>query len=148
MGLAGDWYNELGSHMTLVVDGDGGLSGTYCSPVGDATGDHVLAGRYDTDPPSGEGTTVGWAVSWSDDASSTTAWGGQYFDDDSGERIITNWLLTSSTTADSVWESTNIGNDTFTRDDPSDAQIAKARVMSVCSPRLEHIVAKKKKKSH
>jgi hypothetical protein len=34
--LSGDWYNQVGSKMTLIADENGGLSGTYKSAVGNA----------------------------------------------------------------------------------------------------------------
>jgi hypothetical protein len=139
--LSGTWYNELGSKMILAVDGAGGLSGSYYSAVGDAQDFYILAGRYDNAPPSGAGTSLGWAVTFynnKNNAHSTSTWSGQYFNDASGERILTNWLLTSSTPAASVWNSTNIGNDTFTRNPPkAQPKIAKARALTADSSREE-----------
>jgi hypothetical protein len=143
-GLSGDWYNQLGSKTTLIADGSGGLSGTYCSAVGTAQDFYILTGRYDADPPSDKGVSVGWVVTWRNsklNAHSTTTWSGQYFDG-GNERILTQWLLTSSTAPSDVWSSTNIGNDTFTRNKPSAAEIAKARALTLGSPCLEHILAK------
>ncbi|KAJ7224590.1 chaperoned ruthenium Metallodrugs that recognize Telomeric Dna [Mycena pura] len=115
--LSGTWYNELGSVMEIKADGHGGITGTYNSKVGDATNFYDLTGRFDSAPPHGEGTSVGWA------------------------RILTHWLLTSSTKPPDVWSSTNIGNDTFTRKKPSAADIEHARAMKICSPHPEDIIA-------
>jgi Avidin family len=128
--LSGVWYNELGSEMFLTADENGGLCGTYKSAVGNAEDFYILAGRFDACPPSdGRGDSVGWAVTFRNDkrnAHSTTTWSGQYFDD-GVERILTHWILTSSTTPNSVWNSTNVGHDTFTRNKPkAQAEIAKA----------------------
>lgn len=121
--LSGNWYNELGSTMNLTADDNGGLSGKYHSAVGEPEDWYILTGRFDTRPPSEEGVgiSVGWVVTFSrdqDDIHSTTTWSGQYFDDGT-ERIVTNWLLTKSTDPKDMWNSTNIGRDTFTRTKPS-----------------------------
>src|ERR1700679_210200 len=97
--LSGVWYNELGSTMTLTADATGGLSGKYNSAVGEAEDFYILAGRFDAFPPSGGGVSVGWAVTFRNqksNAHSTATWSGQYFDSDD-EKILTHWLLTSST---------------------------------------------------
>ena len=120
--LAGDWYNQLGSKMILTVQANGGLSGTYESAVGRASGPYILTGRYDASPPSGSGISVGWVVTYRNqkrNANSTATWSGQYFHGSGGERILTHWLLTQSTPPDEVWKSTNLGTDTFTRRKPS-----------------------------
>ncbi|KAJ7081149.1 avidin family protein [Mycena belliarum] len=146
MGISGEWYNELGSKMTLIVEGGGGLSGKYNSAVGEAEDFYVLAGRFDSDPPADEGISLGWVVTYRNkklNANSTAAWSGQYFGGDGGERIITNWLLTSSTAADSVWNSTRVGNDTFMRKKPSVEEIAQARASKFCSPHPEDVLARK-----
>ena len=136
--LSGDWYNELGSKMTLTAADDGSLTGTYNSAVGDAEDFYVLAGRFDAAPPTGEGVSIGWAVTFRNDyrnAHSTTAWSGQFFYDGS-ERILTQWLLTSSTTPSDVWQSTNIGHDAFTRSPPSAnalAEIVKVQALKAGS---------------
>jgi hypothetical protein len=149
--ISGTWYNQLGSIMTLTTDGDGGLSGTYESAVGEAADSYILAGRYDADPPSdGSGTSIGWAVSFRNDelnAHSTATWSGQYFaesdDDTIPERILTHWLLTSSTVPDDVWKSTNVGSDTFTREEPSaQAKVAKTRALTVNSSHPDAILSR------
>ena len=146
--LAGKWYNELGSYMILDVDDDGGLAGIYYSAVGEAENEYILTGRYDADPPAGEGVSVGWVVTFRNselNANSTTTWSGLYFNDAIGQggRILTQWLLTSSTLPEDIWKSTNIGTDTFTRTKPSAADIAKARLLTFASPHTEDILAKK-----
>ncbi|PPQ65800.1 hypothetical protein CVT26_000390 [Gymnopilus dilepis] len=141
--LSGTWYNELGSTMTLTADGSGGLTGKYNSAVGEAEDFYILTGRYDADPPSGKGTSVGWVVTFRNsklNAHSTSTWSGQYFGG-TNETILTHWLLTTSSTPANVWSSTNIGTDTFTRTKPSAAEIAKAEAHSLHSPHPEKIIA-------
>ncbi|KAF7341783.1 Structural origins of high-affinity biotin binding To Streptavidin [Mycena sanguinolenta] len=155
--LFGDWYNQLGSHMILCPDGDGGIRGEYYSAVGDAEHLYTLTGRYDAAPPDAppdgsatpsflyKGVSVGWVVTWRNsyrNAHSTTTWSGQYFHE-GVERILTHWLLTSSTTPEFVWDSTNVGHDTFTRTRPSAEEIARAKALTVGSPHPEDILAKK-----
>ncbi|KAF7295673.1 Avidin family protein [Mycena indigotica] len=148
--LTGTWYNELGSVMSLTADENGGLTGTYNSAVGDAEFEYVLTGRFDTTPPDGEGVSLGWAVAWKNgyrDANSTTTWSGQFYPGDTADdnTIVTQWLLTSSTTPANNWDSTAIGNDLFTPNAPDDATVAKAKAASFASPRPEHLIAKKNK---
>lgn len=145
--IDGIWYNQLGSEMTLTTDKDGGLTGKYRSAVGKAEDWYYLSGRYDVLPPPNEGDSVGWVVTFRNqklDAHSTASWSGQYFND-SNERIITQWLLTSSTIPDNVWDSTNIGTDTFTRTKPSSDQIKVARALTLVSPHPEDIIARRYK---
>jgi len=131
--LSGDWHNQLGSKMTLIADEDGGLRGKYNSAVGEAEDFYILTGRFDASPPSDnlKGVSVGWVVTYRNrklNAHSTATWSGQYFSD-GDERILTHWLLTSSTAPSSVWRSTNVGQDTFTRNKPSTAEIAKSQAL-------------------
>ena len=134
--LVGVWYNQLGSKVTLnAVHPDGGLDGLYHSTVGDAEYDYALTGRFDTDPPTGEGVSVGWVVTYRNNkrnAHSTATWSGQYFDDLNGGKILTHWLLTSSTPPGPkfVWNSTNLGTATFTRTAPTTDEIEKAQASS------------------
>jgi hypothetical protein len=152
--ISGVWYNQLGSKMTLVAVKDGSLNGKYESAVGDAEDFYILAGRFDADPPSdGRGDTLGWAVSFRNckrNAHSTATWSGQYFEKSKDgkipERILTHWLLTSSTLPKDVWKSTNVGHDTFTRKKPTvsaQAEIAdsEARALTVDSSRPEDILS-------
>ncbi|WP_435157406.1 avidin/streptavidin family protein [Amycolatopsis sacchari] len=127
--LAGTWYNELGSVMNLTVSADGELSGTYESAVGDAESTYPLRGGYDIAPVSGTGTALGWTVAWHNsfrNAHSTTSWSGQYYGG-TGERIVTQWLLTSGTTPADQWQSTLVGHDEFTRTAPTAAQVEQAK---------------------
>jgi hypothetical protein len=144
--ISGVWYNELGSKMILHADKKGSLSGKYHSAVGDAQDFYILAGRFDACPPlDGSGDSVGWAVTFRNDkrnAHSTATWSGQYFDDKDGERILTQWLLTSSTAPGSVWNSTNIGHDTFFRTQPNVRdEIVEALKLTANSSRPEHILS-------
>lgn len=147
--ISGTWYNELGSTMILTADATGGLSGRYNSAVGRAQDFYVLTGRYDTNPPSDTGISLAWTVAFHNsfrNAHSTSGWSGQYFDEDDeeGERIITHWLLTTSSTSESVWSSTNIGTDTFTRNMPEAADILKAR-LARSAAKSEKVAAKSRR---
>lgn len=127
--LTGTWYNELGSMMKLTATADGMLSGSYFSAVGEATDFYVLTGRFDSAPPSGDGVSVGWTVTFFNaklNAHSTATWSGQYFAEGKPE-IVTQWLLTTSSTKAAEWQATNVGHDEFTRTPPSEADIAQAR---------------------
>ncbi|KAJ3929964.1 MAG: Avidin/streptavidin [Lentinula lateritia] len=116
--LSGTWINKLGSTVTLIADQAGGLSGQYYSAVGAASGFYNLTGRFDSLPPAGRGVSVGWVVTWNNkgrNAHSTTTWSGQYFNKGGSKTLITQWLLTASTTPNNVWASTTIGHDEFIR---------------------------------
>ncbi|KAJ6505907.1 tamavidin1 [Mycena vitilis] len=157
--LSGNWHNQLGSTMSLRADKDGGLQGEYHSKVGNAPAIYAIVGRYDAGPPAGpgvKGISIGWTVTFrctisspdglmeiEHDAHTTTTWSGQYFVD-GGERILTHWLMSYSTSADSVWDSTNIGSDTFTRTKPTAAEIAQAKTLTAASPHVEDILAKRR----
>jgi hypothetical protein len=125
MTIAGDWYNELGSHMELTPDASGGITGTYLSATGHAKGRYLLVGRYDAPNLPDYGTALGWTVAWSNernDADSVTGWNGLY-QDDGAERILATWLLTRAATAQDAWDSTTIGQDVFTREAPDPGRI-------------------------
>jgi len=157
--LDGVWYNELGSKMSLnIFDERGGeFKGEYNSTVGKAVNSYDLRGWVDSDPPRGQGISIGWAVTYRNaqlNAHSTATWSGQFFDDsggghdehhDHGGKILTQWLLTTSTLPGpkNTWNSTHLGRDTFTRKKPDDAKIAQARAMTCMtdgSPRMEDIL--------
>jgi hypothetical protein len=126
MGLEGVWYNELGSQMTLSVDG-AVITGTYMTAVGDAQGQYPLYGAANSNPSS-FGQAVGWVVAWvndSGDADSVTAWSGQYQQIDGGDTLTAMWLLTSETPAAEDWASTQVGQDVFTRQLPAPEAIAR-----------------------
>ncbi|PPQ65803.1 hypothetical protein CVT26_000389 [Gymnopilus dilepis] len=123
--LSGTWKNELGSTMTLTADGAGGLTGSYNSAVGKAEDFYILTGRYDASAPvprafdkgKVKGTSLGWVVTYRNsklNAHSTATWSGQYFGG-ADEKIVVQWLLTTSSTTDSAWSSTNVGTNTFRR---------------------------------
>lgn len=121
MTIAGDWYNELGSHMQVTLDPYGGLTGTYVSATGQAAGRYALVGRYDRQAGEGLGTAVGWTVAWRNerhDADSVTSWNGQYHEAAGEERISTTWLLTTASALPDAWDATTVGQDVFTRRAP------------------------------
>lgn len=136
MTIAGDWYNEFGSHMRLDTDPSGGITGMYVSAAGHASGRYVLVGRYDMPAGTGYSTALGWTVAWrneDNDADSVTSWNGVY-QDDGEERILATWLLTRSATAPDVWESTMVGQDVFTREVPSREQVERWRRLGKPTP--------------
>jgi Avidin family len=119
--IDGDWYNELRSHMSLKCN-DGKISGYYETAVGSASGRYDLTGSYDTTVVAD--VTFAFTVTWTNgqtNTPSTTAWCGQYQSSSGVESLITTWLLTSSTQPGDDWESTLVGEDTFTRTQPSAA---------------------------
>lgn len=131
MSAEGTWYNELGSKVILNLDG-ASMRGTYQTAVGDAGGIYPLVGGIDPDgTPDETGQAIGWVVVWNNEANgsshSITAWSGQYQIIDGREEINTLWLLTSETPEESDWAATQINKDTFTRSEPSEAEVARAR---------------------
>jgi hypothetical protein len=130
--------------MNLTADNYGNLTGLYNSAVGNATDYYALTGRYDMSPPSGGGVSLGWTVTYRNDflnAHSTATWSGQYFVG-GVETILTQWLLTTSTTPNSVWRSTNIGHDEFTRYPPKNqAEIVKALALTADSRHPQDILS-------
>jgi Avidin family len=137
MDISGDWYNELGSMMTLEVYANG-LRGTYHTAVGDASGQYDLVGYVD-DTPESTRQAVGFCVLWknaSGDSESATTWCGEFQqivpDDGSSpfERIVTTWLLASETSPNQDWKSTIVGRDFFWREQPSEARVKDRRARS------------------
>ena len=106
---------------------NGNFSGTYCSAVGDAEKEYGLQGRFDN-----EGYTIGWTVAYKNqyrNAHSTAAWSGQFQLDPQTKQphILTTWVLTTQTDPEDDWQSTNVGFDTFTPVQPSEAAILRAK---------------------
>ncbi|NUT51098.1 MAG: hypothetical protein HOV94_27910 [Saccharothrix sp.] len=135
--ITGTWFNQLGSKMVVTAVPGGNLTGTYESAVGNAENTYELRGRYDAEPSATTaGVTLGWTVNWRNayrNAHSTATWSGQYYGG-AQERIVTRWLLVSSTAPVDEWGSTRVGQDTFTRDKPSPAQVEQAKALGVGSP--------------
>lgn len=124
MALSGDWYNELGSKMTLIVNGQD-VTGYYYTAVGDAEGIYDLAGRTNDN-----NTVVGFSVAWQNaygDSESATAWSGEYHQQD--DIIVTTWLLTSQTDEPDDWKSTLVGKDIFQRNPPNKELVSRAKLM-------------------
>ncbi len=130
MSADGTWYNELGSIMTLAVNG-ASVTGTYQTAVGDASGLYQLVGSLDTDgDPNLNGQAIAWVVVWNNpvkgSSHSITAWSGQYQIIDGEEEITTLWLLTVETPAQSDWSATTVNQDIFKRIPPTAAQTSAA----------------------
>jgi hypothetical protein len=124
MALDGDWFNELGSRMTLQVNGQD-VSGHYYTAVGDAEGIYDLSGRTNKD-----NTVVGFSVAWQNtygDSESATAWSGEYHEDE--DIIVTTWLLTAQTAEADDWKSTLVGKDVFRRQSPAKDAVSTVRLM-------------------
>jgi hypothetical protein len=139
MGILGTWYNELGSVLEISSADNGTMMGTYCSAVGQANATYSLVGRYDAEPSSG-GQAIGWSVSWlnaSGNSHSATSWAGQYQIDPNTnqEEIYTFWLLVSEEPSSDDWSATNVGQDTFTRNQPDPQVVARARRRLVAHPK-------------
>jgi hypothetical protein len=128
MNLQGIWYNELGSTMVISQVNNGQITGTYGTAVSAtacAQGIFDLVGRTDTDR-GGEG--VGFVVSWQNAQSkceSVTAWSGQAQNINGEDCIIALWLLSVESAPDQEWYATHVGQDIFTRSQPSADAIAK-----------------------
>lgn len=125
MALEGTWFNELGSEMILEVNGII-VTGTYQTAVGDAQGIYELYGATDFEPVNPNNQAVGFVVAWDNQygsSHSVTAWSGQWQMINGQETITTMWLLTSETDASQDWQSTLIGKDAFTRNQPPQEQI-------------------------
>ncbi|HEV7645488.1 MAG TPA: avidin/streptavidin family protein [Pyrinomonadaceae bacterium] len=129
MSIVGNWYNELGSQMQLNVSGSN-VWGTYYTAVGTASGQYPLTGQSDSNP-SKFSQALGWAVAWNNayfgSSHSSTSWSGQYQTVAGSEEIIAFWLLTTEVQQQDNWEATQVGQDVFTRTQPSEEDIAKAR---------------------
>lgn len=110
--FSGDWVNELGSTMKLVMAGQT-LTGAYESPVsgggGSVKGD--LVGFVD-------GDLISFVVNWTTPAS-LTAWTGQLVDVAGKDVIKTLWLLVQNvddvSEPNGLWKSTLAGDDDFRR---------------------------------
>lgn len=123
MNLNGKWYNELGSSMTLTVNGNS-ITGTYQTTVGDASGIYDLVGRTDTDNDTSQ--AIGFVVVWQNQygsSDSVTTWSGQYQIINGVDTIVTTWLLTQETDPDDDWASTMVNKDLFTRVAPIEEEI-------------------------
>jgi hypothetical protein len=127
MNVEGTWYNELGSTMVITQVEEGVINGNYTTAVsstGCAQGSFNLVGTTDTDS-GGEG--IAFSVCWQNDTSqcaSVTAWSGQAQTINGEDQIIAFWLLTVESALDQDWYATHVGQDTFSRTQPTKEQIA------------------------
>jgi hypothetical protein len=103
--------------MEITSVTDDTITGSYTTAVstkGCAKGKFQLVGR--TTPPKNKNQVVAFTVAWKNDQSdcnSVTAWSGSY--DDKNAKITAFWLLTSGVSNEQSWDSTLVGEDTFTR---------------------------------
>ena len=130
MSIAGDWYNELGSKVTFVVDPKDPrqVTGTYQTAVGDAKAKtYPLVGRRDD--AGMPDNLISWVVVWDPpdpappgeppNLPSITAWAGLYHVVLGIEFITTTWLLTKMLPATDDWRSTLVSMDFFFREIPT-----------------------------
>jgi len=128
MDIKGTWYNELGSKMVIDPVSNGQITGTYVTAVsstGCAKGNFGLVGLTDTDTG---GEAVAFVVRWQNDNSnceSVTAWSGQAQTVNGEDQINAFWLLTVESAPDQDWYATHVGQDVFTRVQPSASHVAK-----------------------
>jgi hypothetical protein len=85
--FSGTWHNQHGSEMSLTVDDNGRLAGSFCSAVGTPT-------PADEFPLTGFvcGDLISFTVNFGT-YQSLTAWTGQHTVDDGIEKIETVWHL-------------------------------------------------------
>jgi avidin family protein len=137
MSIAGDWWNEFGSRVTIELDTNDPrqITGTYRTNVGRAQQRvYPLVGRCDS--ANLDDQVVSWVVVWdppdppvpgeSAQKPSATAWVGQYHVVRGVEFLTTSWLLTRMTAARDDWEATRVNTDVFFRQAPTAEMIRAA----------------------
>jgi hypothetical protein len=111
--LQGTWYNQLGSELTIEVDDQGAIKGTYRPGTGAVAGNtYPVAGSYDPHPTD-KATVLGFVVDWTE-MHCVTVWSGQYHHRDGAIRAT--WLMAAETDVADEWKSTFVGHDVFHRD--------------------------------
>jgi hypothetical protein len=138
MSIAGDWFNELGSMVTFILDPTDPrqIGGKYHTNVGQAQQKtYPLVGRCDDAALPDQ--VASWVVVWDPPdpplpgqpprKPSITAWVGQYHVVQEVEFITTTWLLARMTNAADDWESTMVSMDFFFRAQPTSQMINLAK---------------------
>jgi Avidin family len=111
--VRGAWSNQLGSHLSLEVNGSGTLTGQYRSGTGPLAGTpYPLHGSCDPRPTAFP-MALGFVVDWRE-VHGATAWVGHYFPEE--EVIRMTWIMATETDPQDDWKSTIIGHDVFHRD--------------------------------
>ncbi|XP_068709555.1 avidin-related protein 4/5-like [Montipora foliosa] len=112
--VSGIWHNQLGSTMEINLNKDGtSFSGTYSNNAPDSP--PLIESLIGSVGSSGSPATLGFTVNF-EGGRFTTSWSGQYFNNDGDEVLLTTWLMTANLSdANEYWESTNVGQDRFTR---------------------------------
>lgn len=125
--LDGDWFNQLGSSMTLKTYPDRTVSGVYRTAVESCEG---AAGGPES-PLYGVANNVqlnnsiAWHVVWSE-GRSVTGWVAQCHVCNGQEVLYSQWLLRSTVgSCDDDWKSTRYGQDVFTRTRKSSHELSK-----------------------
>ena len=133
MNIAGDWFNELGSKMTLIPDATKPrlFRGTYHTAVGTAQEqEYDLVGSCDQ--AGLDSQTIGWVVTYDppDEAPegeepngpTTCAWSGQaqvMSDAEGTPYLVTTWLLSGAVPREKNWTATTTGTNYFFRKQPT-----------------------------
>jgi|HubBroStandDraft_4_1064222.scaffolds.fasta_scaffold00210_7 hypothetical protein len=111
--FSGQWKNELGSQMVLMVSHDGTVNGQYKSAVSGAGGETPwmdLSGTTGAD-------LICFAVNWDDVA--ITSWVGHGVAGDDGPEILTLWQLVQNVpdieNPEVQWKTIMAGADNFFR---------------------------------
>ena len=115
--VEGSWRSELGSQLELH-NTEGFLTGRDISAVGSDRCPQALFGQC-TQPMSTGTVILGFVVCWTG-SSSLTTWTGRY--DGATDRLNLHWVLETATHPPTAWRSTQLGQDTFYRDEWSVAQ--------------------------
>jgi hypothetical protein len=134
MEIVGDWFNELGSQMTIVLDANNPrlFHGSYHTAVGtaqerkyDLVGSHDIAGA--------DSETLGWVVTYDPpDAAAagepangptTCAWSGQAQVIGDMPYLVTTWVLTGAVPREENWTATTIGTNYFFRTKPTPSML-------------------------
>lgn len=136
MEIAGDWFNELGSKMSIVPDGSNArlFTGKYHTAVGTAQErEYDLVGSHDT--AGGESETVGWVVTYDppdeaepgepENGPTTCAWSGQAQVLDDMPYLITTWVLTGAVPREKNWTATTVGTNYFFRSKPTPEMVGR-----------------------
>ncbi|XP_052785609.1 streptavidin-like [Mya arenaria] len=111
--IAGVWKNQYSSYIRLTCS-NGFIVGRYFS--GDVNaGFYELAGRYQL--PDDQTCILGWIIAYENElygnSNSTTSFSGIHYQEE--EMIRTHWLQTHNHPRDSLWKTTTINHDDYTK---------------------------------
>ncbi|CAH3173699.1 unnamed protein product, partial [Porites lobata] len=114
--LNGTWYNQRGDELYLERKSDGRLVGEYRTEEQRQNRSAVAhSAALGTAPYDKPGVAFAFSVVWRN-GTSATVWTAQCILCDGHEKLLTSWLQRYIVgTRKDIWESTRIGQDTFTR---------------------------------